>query len=88
MANFLDMEQQPLGFRLIVLAVVVVLGTTYLLPLAGMAASGAWRAGLTYSLPVMVQVGPPTLRACPPACVPAQLWQLSWGDALISWTGA
>ncbi|KAL4443733.1 hypothetical protein ABPG75_011470 [Micractinium tetrahymenae] len=55
-ANFMDRERQPLLFRFIVLTIVAVLGSTYLLPVAGMAASGAWRAGLTYSLPVMVQL--------------------------------
>lgn len=80
-------ERQALFVRLVMLAVVAVLGTTYVLPLAGMAASGAWRAGLTYSLPVMVQVGAPGQRPCDywsegratmslpvdPTCLPARL---------------
>lgn len=57
MANLLDKERQPTQFRFLVLTIVAALGSTYVLPLAGMAASGAWRAGLTYSLPVMAQAG-------------------------------
>lgn len=56
MTNMQDKHTQPGLFRLLVAVIVGTLLPVFVLPWLGMAISGAWRAGLTYFLPVMVQV--------------------------------
>lgn len=50
-------ETQAANRRLVQGIVVSILLTVFLLPWGAMAAAGAWRAGLTYFVPVMAQVG-------------------------------
>jgi hypothetical protein len=51
-----DKRSHPGMVRLLQAVIMLVLLPTFVLPFVGMAASGAWTAGLTYSLPIMIHV--------------------------------